>query len=229
MKKTETKPKSMSEGQWLALLKRVLPKATQDSQLAGKIYQAIEQELKSQTRETAFDRFCGRVELPDLEAKTLHAVEKQFADSFGEADVTLKPNRKENSLAVEVAMPDGAQFRSEIKVRTGEGEEEGDAALVAKFIPFPVSLSTDPELVWMLGKRETLAPQEAAVALSKLEDDFWASKTGQKLLRDRVERTFAEFIARVPAGMLVEAGLKRHYKMPEALKTLRSAAAAKRR
>jgi len=54
-----------------------------------------------------------------------------------------------------------------------------------------------------------------------LEDDFWASKTGQKLLRDRVERSFPEFISRAPAGMLSEVGIKRHYKMPEAVKILR--------
>jgi hypothetical protein len=50
---------------------------------------------------------------------------------------------------------------------------------------------------------------------------FWASKSGQKLLRDRVERSFPEFIARVGGGLLTECGLKRHYKTPEAIKILR--------
>jgi len=36
-----------------------------------------------------------------------------------------------------------------------------------------------------------------------------------------VEKTFAEFISRVPAKMLGESGLKRHYKEPEPLKQLR--------
>ena len=44
---------------------------------------------------------------------------------------------------------------------------------------------------------------------------------GQKLLRDRVEKTFAEFIARVPAAALADSGMKRHYKTPEPRKTLR--------
>ena len=64
-------------------------------------------------------------------------------------------------------------------------------------------------------------PDEAGIALSKAQDDFWASKTGQKLLRDRVERCFPEFISRVPSKLLSEAGLKRHYKDPEPVKRLR--------
>jgi hypothetical protein len=83
----------------------------------------------------------------------------------------------------------------------------------------------DKELVWLLAKRENMSPEEAGIALSKLEEDFWGSKTGQKLLRDRVERIFPEFIARVPGGMLSEVGLKRHYKTPEALKVLRASGA----
>ena len=43
-------------------------------------------------------------------------------------------------------------------------------------------------------------------------------------MRDRVERSFPEFIARVPGGMLSEVGLKRHYKTPEPVKLLRALA-----
>ena len=65
-------------------------------------------------------------------------------------------------------------------------------------------------------------PDEAARALALIEEEFWASKSGQKLLRDRVERTFAEFVSRVPAKMLSEGGLKRHYKDPEPVKEFRT-------
>ena len=99
--------------------------------------------------------------------------------------------------------------------------EEQEVTL--KFVPFPVCLPGDKELVWLLAKRENLTPEEAGIALSKLEEEFWASKTGQKLLRDRVERSFPEFIARVPGGSLTESGLKRHYKTPEPVKLLRTA------
>ena len=68
-----------------------------------------------------------------------------------------------------------------------------------------------------------MSPDEAGIALSKIEEEFWASKTGQKLIRDRVERSFPEFIARVAAGLLNEVGLKRHYKTPEAIKLMRTA------
>jgi len=124
-------------------------------------------------------------------------------------------------VAVEVALPDGAQYISEIKVRPEGAAEEEDPGMALKFVPFPVALPGDPELVWILGKRETMTNEEAGIAVTKIEEDFWASKTGQKLIRDRVERAFPEFIARVPAGMLSEVGLKRHYKEPEAIKVLR--------
>ena len=68
-----------------------------------------------------------------------------------------------------------------------------------------------------------MSPYEAGIALAKVEEEFWASKTGQKLIRDRVDKSFPEFVARVPAGMLNEVGLKRHYKTPEAIKIMRSA------
>jgi hypothetical protein len=66
-----------------------------------------------------------------------------------------------------------------------------------------------------------LAPDEATRALVLLEEEFWETKAGQKMLRDKVEKGFAEFIARVPAAALADHGLKRHYKAPEPRQTLR--------
>ena len=201
MKKETAKTTRTTETQLLELLKRVLPKATHDAQLAGKIYAAIENELKTKARTVAFEK---------------------LTDAFGAGDVTLKPDRKEKTLAVEVALPDGTQFTGEIKVNPdGVPPVSDEEELKLKFIPFPVSLPTDQELVWLLAKHETLTHDEAGMALSKVEEDFWASKAGQKALRDRVERIFPEFIARVPSGALTEVGLKRHYKTPEPLKVLR--------
>jgi hypothetical protein len=216
-----TSPKANLEAQLLGLLKKVLPKATHDPKLAGQIYDAIEEELKAKARASAFDKFCARVELPDLEPKTVADVQRQFAETFSDGDVTVKANRKEQTLAVEVALRDGAQWSSEIKVRPVGAPDDGEQEVQLKFVPFPVSLRGDKELVWFLAKRENMTPEEAGIAISKLQDDFWASKTGQKLLRDRVERSFPEFISRVPAGMLNEVGLKRHYKLPEPIKVLR--------
>jgi hypothetical protein len=221
MMKKETK--KSNEAQLLELLKRVLPKATDDAQLAGRIYQAIEDELKAKARAMAFDKFCGGIELPDLEQKTVEDVKLQLAASFGDGDITLKPNKKEQSLMVEVALPEGDQFTSEIKVGPVAAAPSEEQEVALKLVPFPVCLPGDKELVWLLAKRENLTPEEAGIALSKLEEDFWASKTGQKLLRDRVERNFPEFIARVSGGLLAEVGLKRHYKTPEPVKLLRTA------
>ena len=219
--KNETK--KTTEAQLLDLLKKVLPKATHDAQLAGKIYQAIELELKAKARDSAFEKFCAKVELPDLEPKSLDEVKTQLAASFGQGDVTLKPNRKDKSVAVEVSLTDGTQFSGEIKVNPNAGAEASEEQeITLKFVPFPVCLPGDKELVWLLGKRENMSPEEGGMALTKAEQEFWASKTGQKLLRDRVERSFPEFIARVPAGMLNELGLKRHYKTPEPIKPLRA-------
>jgi hypothetical protein len=218
---------SKAEAEVLDLLKKVLPKATHDPQLASKIYDAIEKEFKTKARAVAFEKFCGKVELPDLEPQSVQAVKSQLEQSFGGGDITVKPDKKAQSMAVEVALPDGSHFISDIAVRPAGEEGEGDPENVLKFISFPVSLPGDPELIWALAKRENLTNEEAAIQLAKVEEDFWASKTGQKLIRDRIERVFPEFIARVPSGALNEVGLKRHYKEPETLKVLRPAPAAK--
>ncbi len=220
MKKEKNKT---TEGQLLELLKKVLPKATADAQLAGRIYQAVELELKAKSQSSAFEKFCAKVELPDLDPKNLDEVKEQLLTSFGsDADLTLKPNRKDKSVAVEISLPDGTQFSGEIKVNPNATAENGEEQeITLKFVPFPVCLPGDKELVWLMGKRENMSPDEAGIALTKTEEEFWASKTGQKLIRDRVERSFPEFIARAPAGMLNERGLKRHYKTPEPIKSLR--------
>lgn len=205
----------------LAVLQKVLPKVTHDPQLAGQIYAAVELELKRKAQAAAFEKLCRHTPLPDLEPKTVKAAKERLAETFGEGDVTLKPNRKEQNVAVEVVLRDGTQFNSEISVKSvAAAEEAEDGEMELKFVPFPVSLPGDQELVWLLAKRENMTPEEAGMALTKAEEGFWESKSGQKLLRDRVERCFPEFIARAPSGMLQEVGLKRHYKTPEPIKVL---------
>jgi hypothetical protein len=222
MKTTTAKSKNLTETQLLELLKKILPKTIHDPKLVAQIYDAIEQALKAKVRANAFEKFCDKVELPNLEPATIQEVKEQFVAAFGDGDVTIKPNKKEQSLAVEIDLPDGVRFTQDITVREVDPDAE-EEEFAAKFVPFPVCLPGDKELVWLLAKRETLTPEEAAIALDKLQEDFWASKTGQKLLRDRVERSFPEFISRAPSSALSEVGLKRHYKMPEPVKLLRPA------
>ena len=221
MKKEKKDNKKSTDAQLLELLKRVLPKATHDPKLAGVIYSAVVQELKSKNRVASFEKFCDKVELPDLEPKTVESVHKQFSETFADGDVVIKANKKEKTLSVEVSLQDGNQFSSMIKVRPLAPEASDEQEIALKFVPFPVCMPGDKELVWMLAKRENMTPDEAGIALTKIEDDFWASKTGQKLIRDRVERNFPEFISRAPGGMLSELGLKRHYKTPEPVKLLK--------
>ena len=221
--KKAAKSKHDEQAQLLALLRTILPKVAPDPVLAEQIYSAFEAELRSKNRVQSFEKFCERIELPDLEAKTLEEVKQQLTNGFGDADLEIEPDESGKALMVDVSLPDGTQFHSRIPVRPLAAADGDEAEVFLKFVSFPVSLPGDPELIWALAKRENLTGEEAGIALNKIEDDFWASKTGQKLLRDRVERSFPEFIARVPAGLLGDAGLKRHYKIPEPVKILRSA------
>ena len=220
MKKENNKA---TEAQLLDLLKLVLPKATNDAHLATRIYEAVEHELKTKAKATAFDKFCAKLELPDLEATTVMDVKRQLADSFGADNVVLTPDEEKGSVMVEVSLPDGGQLTKEIKVAPLGPDSDGEQEVAVKYVPFPVCLAGDRELVWFLARRETMTSKEAEIAISKLEEDFWASKTGQKMLRDRIERSFPEFISRAPGGMLSDAGLKRHYKTPEPIEPLRTA------
>lgn len=214
------KSKGLSERDVLELLKTVLPKHTNDIDLASKIINDIERALGRKNQVAAFEKFCEKVELPDLEAATVMDVKKQLHDAFGD-DVKITQDKKSEALNIELQTPDGT-LTSQIKVGQKAGEESDEPEFIPKFVPFPVALPSDPELVWLLAKRENLNPEEAAVTLAKIEEEFWATKSGQKLLRDRVERTFAEFVSRVPSKMLGEGGLKRHYKEPEPIKQFRT-------
>jgi hypothetical protein len=219
--KKQAKSKRDEQGQMLELLRVTLPRVAPDPALAEKIYSAFEAELRSKNRVHSFEKFCDRIPLPDLEPKTLDDVKQQLVAGFGEADLDIQPDEEGKSVLVDVSLPDGTQFHSRIPVRPLAPEGGDEEEIVLKFVPFPVSLPGDPELIWALGKRENLTSEEAAMALVKIQENFWASKTGQKLIRDRFERGFPEFIARVPAGLLGESGLKRHYKSPELVKILR--------
>jgi hypothetical protein len=219
--KKQSKSKQDEQAQLLNLLRAVLPKVTHDSAFADKIYSAVEAELRTKNRVNSFEKFCERIELPNLEEKTLEEVKQQLVAGFGDVDMEVEPDEEGKGLTVDVSLPDGTQFHSRIPVRAIAPEGSDEAEVTLKFIPFPASLPGDPELIWALAKRENMTNDEAAIALTKVEDDFWASKAGQKLIRDRVEKNFPEFIARVPAGLLNEVGLKRHYKLPEPVKVLR--------
>lgn len=216
------KQKSDHNAEALELLKDVLPRAVSDQHLVDKILSACEKQISTRIKVEAFQKFCTRAELPSLETETVNEIQQRFEETFGKGTVSIIPHPKKQAASVEVVL-DGEVMEGVIKVgaaKNGEAEED-EAEFKPKFVPFPVSLESDPELVWVLGRGENLTPEEAAMALTKIQDDFWASRQGQKLLKERVERSFPEFISRAPSKFLREIGIKRHYKDPEPLKQLR--------
>jgi hypothetical protein len=217
------KAKSINEAQFLALLQKVLPKATNDPLLASTIYDEVAKEVQLVKNIASFEKFCEKGALPDFEPQTIADFQNELTLKFGEDNVELTPDEEAAAVEVEIALPDRTvSTRVKVDAAIALGEEE----VKVPFVPFPISLPEDPELVWLMGRREDLGPDEAARALEKIEEEFWATKKGQQLQRDRVDKTFAEFILQVPAAALGESGLRRHYKGPEPLKTLRLAGGA---
>jgi hypothetical protein len=212
------KTKGFKEADFLALIERVLPKTIADPQLVERIYSELAREIRLVNSLQSFARFCEKEALPDAQPETITQFKEQLGTNFGDENVTIVPDEKGEAVAVEIALPDRT-VTAQLKVRP-PGVDEGEDSK-APFVPFPVSLPDDPELVWVLGRREDLGPDEAARALAKIEEEFWATKAGQKALKEGSERTFAEFISLASAAALKDSGLKRHYKAPEALRTLR--------
>lgn len=210
--------KANQPAQLLNLLKTVLPKAVPDAKLAQQIFAALEKEITSSERTAHFEKFCKKVELPDLKKDSLEQVKEQFEASFGKGMVSVVPHEGKKAATVEVVTPKG-NFEGTIKVGPKEPEEENGEEK-SKFVPLPVCLESDPEVVWILARDERMTPDEAVVALAKAQDSFWESKAGQHHLRKRTERTFPEFMSKVPGKLLTEIGLKRHYKEGEPLKQL---------
>ena len=208
----------MNEAQFLALLQKVLPKATKDTHLATAIYEEVAKEVRLVKSLESFEKFCAEGALPNLEPETVAELQTELTGKFGEGNVAITADENGAAVAVEIALPDRT-LSSKVKVDPNAASAEEEVKV--PFVPFPVALPADPELVWLLARREDLGPDEAARALSKIEEEFWATKTGQKLQREGTEKSFAEFIANVPAAALTESGLKRHFKEPEALKVLR--------
>ena len=211
------KPKNMTEAQFLDLLQKVLPKATTDPRVASTIYDQVAKEIRIIQNLKSFDAFCAEGSLPNLEKATVAEFRSQLEINFGAANVAVTTGEKGDSVGVEIVLPDRT-INNRIRV-LAPGEAEAEEVKVP-MVPFPVALPEDPGLIWVLARRDDLPPPDAARALGSIEEEFWETKTGLKLQQKGTEKSFAEFIAHVPAAALAESGIKRHYKEPEALKTL---------
>ncbi|MCC6233712.1 MAG: hypothetical protein IT580_13765 [Verrucomicrobiales bacterium] len=212
------KSKNITETQFMSLLQKVLPETIKDSRLATALYERVAQELRLLRSLERFEKFCAEGALPDLEPATVKNLQHDLGTTFGDENVSVTPDEEAKSVEVEIALPDRT-VTTKLRVASPDDpvvEEE----VKAPYVAFPVALPEDADLLWILGRRENIGPDEAARALAGAEEEFWASKAGLQLQKDRVERSFAEFVANVPAGMLADRGLKRHYKEPETRRTL---------
>ena len=211
------KSSKLDEARFLAVLQRVLPKTIQDPHLANAIYEQVLSEVRLFKSLDSFQKFCEKGSLPDAEPQTVDEFKSQLVGNFGEENVVVTPKDDGKAVAVEIALPDHI-VNTEVKVVPPGSEEEEMAD--APYVPFPVSLPEDPALVWCLARRENVGPDEAVRALANIQEEFWATKKGQIMQRDGVDKSFAEFIQAVPASALADSGIKRYHKDPETLKTM---------
>jgi len=210
------KSTKLEEARFLAVLQRILPKTILDPHLANAVYEQVLNEMRLFKSLDSFEKFCEKGSLPDAEPATVAEFQSQLAGNFGAENVVVTAQEDGAAVAVEIALPDHIVNTLVKVVAPGTEEEETEAP----YVPFPVALPEDPELVWLLARRENLGPDEAVRAMANIQEEFWATKKGQQLQREGVEKSFAEFLINVPAAPLTESGIKRYHKDPETLKKL---------
>ena len=192
------------------LLRQEFPEAAQA------ILERLERRWSFLRTRQVFDSFVADYKVRSLEAPEICAARKLMAETFPQGKVNLVPNEQDGLLSVSVELPEG-NLEGDFKV---DPDETDDKPQKVQYLPFPVCLSGDPGLVWLMGRAATLSESEARIALNALEGDFWASKKGLALLKAHVSRTLAEFLERVPATQLKIKGLRRHYPDPGILKAV---------
>src|SRR5690349_15973651 len=101
------KSKGLSERDVVELLQAVLPKTTNDIDLASRILNAMEKELQRKNVHAAFEKFCEKCELPAMDATNVMQVKEQLADAFGKEAVKVTQDKKEQALLVELDTPEG--------------------------------------------------------------------------------------------------------------------------
>ena len=79
------KNKGMNEAQFLSLLQKVLPKATDDAHLATTIYEEVAREVRLLNSLKSFEKFCETGALPNAEPDTVAGLQSELAEKFGEA------------------------------------------------------------------------------------------------------------------------------------------------
>jgi len=153
-----------------------------------------------------FDEFLKSYKLKSLAASEILEIKRFMAEIFPNEQVTLEPDEKCQILAVSVQTPEG-KLDGQFTIEPSEEKAPKPA-----FLPFLVCRVGDPGLAWVFGRVETLSEPEARIALNSVAQEFWQTKKGLKLMK-KTQRTFEAFVEHVPAGLLANEGLKRHYKI----------------
>jgi len=148
------KTKGLNEANFLSVLQKALSRTTPDAQLANTIYAEVEREVRLTKDLESFEKFCERGALPNLAPETVAELQSELSAKFGEGNVTLTPHENEKNVAVEIGLPDRT-VTSRVKVQA-EGVDTNESDPKPRFVPFPISLPEDPELVWVLARREDL-------------------------------------------------------------------------
>jgi len=153
-----------------------------------------------------FDEFLKSYKLKSLAASEILEIKRFMAEIFPNEQVTLEPDEKCQILAVSVQTPEG-KLDGQFTIEPSEEKAPKPA-----FLPFLVCRVGDPGLAWVFGRVETLSEPEARIVLNSVAQEFWQTKKGLKLMK-KTQRTFEAFVEHVPAGLLANEGLKRHYKI----------------
>ena len=153
-----------------------------------------------------FESFMGSYKVRSLEASEVLEVKRYMAEVFKNDQVTLEPDEKNQTLTVTVQTPEG-QLEGQFAVKPPE-----EMPAKVAFVPFLACRSGDPGVAWVFGRTENLSESEARIALNEIEAEFWATKKGLKLVQKGTPKTFEAFVEHVPASLLKNKGLKRHYK-----------------
>lgn len=157
---------------------------------------------------STFDEFQKHYKLKSLEPVEVFEVKRFMAEVFPNEEVNIETDERAGVLKVSVDLPQG-KLSGEFVV-----EPEEPAAEKLAFTPFLACMSGDPGNAWVFGKTENMTEAEGRIALTAVEEEFWLSKKGLKLLKKNVPRSFGVFAENASGGALKARGLKRHYKGP---------------
>ena len=116
------KKSGMNEARFLSLLEKVLPRATQDPHLATRIYDEVQKEVRLIAHVEAFEKFCEKGSIPDVEPETMANLQTQLASELRRGECR-DHSRGEGRLrgSGDRAARSGDHFEAEGAARGGGG------------------------------------------------------------------------------------------------------------